>query len=58
MAGFFNVAVDGTYAYFSVESTELAVNGGGLDRVPLAGGPVEVVVATDAPFFASAWVDS
>jgi hypothetical protein len=44
---FFSVAVDGTYAYYCVENTELFGSGGGLERVPLAGGPAEVVVATD-----------
>jgi hypothetical protein len=44
---FFNLAVDATHAYFSVSSTELAGNRGGIERVPIAGGPVEVVATTD-----------
>ena len=53
---FYNLAVDATYAYFSVQA-EPFVGGGGLERVPIAGGPAEVVVATDATDPSGAWVD-
>ena len=42
---FFGVAVDATDVYYTVESTALG-GGGGLERVPIGGGPVDPVVAS------------